>query len=180
MEPNPLCSALPVFDLCVFLTAPDSPEAARLCAALADCLQRCSALVVVSWGLGGWPRSDPSTILASSCGYCLLRASCCVHTAWCSPLSQPTRDKRHAATATGPPHHHHWQHHAFPPSLAPPPAPLQHPQRDPRVDTSDNDGFLSLMENYFSQPLKDKMGDVRADLAYQVRTCRVQGQPTFA
>lgn len=46
MEPNPLCSALPVFDLGAFLAAPGSPEAARLCAALAACLRSCSALVV--------------------------------------------------------------------------------------------------------------------------------------
>ncbi len=46
MEPNPLCPALPVFDLAPFLSAPDSPEAARLCAALAACLRACSALVV--------------------------------------------------------------------------------------------------------------------------------------
>lgn len=86
MEPNPLCESLPVFDLGVFLSDPGSPEAARLCTALADCLRLSSALVV----------------------------------------------------------------------------------RDPRVDTSDNDGFLSLMERYFSQPTEAKLADVRADLAYQV------------
>ncbi|KAL4430971.1 hypothetical protein ABPG75_006227 [Micractinium tetrahymenae] len=86
MEPNPLCKALPVFDLRAFLAAPDSPGAARLCAALAACLRSCSALVV----------------------------------------------------------------------------------RDPRVDTADNEGFLSLMERYFSQTAEAKMADVRADLAYQV------------
>lgn len=46
MEPNPLCPALPVFDLAPFLAAPDAPEAARLCAALAACLRAASALVV--------------------------------------------------------------------------------------------------------------------------------------
>ena len=42
--------------------------------------------------------------------------------------------------------------------------------RDPRVDTADNDAFLSLLERYFSQPLEAKMADVRPELAYQVRT----------
>lgn len=48
MEPNPLCTQLPVFDLSAFLSARDrgAPEAQRLCAALAACLQQCSALVV--------------------------------------------------------------------------------------------------------------------------------------
>ncbi|EFN59425.1 hypothetical protein CHLNCDRAFT_19374 [Chlorella variabilis] len=40
--------------------------------------------------------------------------------------------------------------------------------RDPRVDTADNDAFLSLLERYFSQPLEVKMADVRPELAYQV------------
>lgn len=40
--------------------------------------------------------------------------------------------------------------------------------RDPRVDSSLNEGFLSLMERYFSQPLESKMADVRPKLAYQV------------
>lgn len=48
MKPNPLCTQLPVFDLSVFLNAPDkdAPEVQRLCAALAACLQQSSALVV--------------------------------------------------------------------------------------------------------------------------------------
>lgn len=40
--------------------------------------------------------------------------------------------------------------------------------RDPRVDTRDNETFLSLLERYFSQPLEAKLADVRAHLAYQV------------
>jgi hypothetical protein len=43
--------------------------------------------------------------------------------------------------------------------------------RDPRVDTADNEAFLSLLERYFSQPLEAKLADVRADLAYQVGRC---------
>lgn len=48
MKPNPLCTQLPVFDLSVFLNAPDkdAPDVQRLCAALAACLQQSSALVV--------------------------------------------------------------------------------------------------------------------------------------
>lgn len=91
MQPNPLCEQLPVFDLSLYLNASADQAAQadvqRVCAALASCLQRCSALVV----------------------------------------------------------------------------------RDPRVDTRDNDTFLSLLERYFTQPLADKMRDVRADVAYQVR-----------
>lgn len=72
MEPNPLCTQLPVFDLSVFLSAPDkeAPEVQRLCAALAACLQQSSALVVrgeqakapfeLSWGLSvHFPSSPP-------------------------------------------------------------------------------------------------------------------------
>lgn len=40
--------------------------------------------------------------------------------------------------------------------------------RDPRVDSSHNDSFISLMEHYFSQPTESKMADVRSHLAYQV------------
>ena len=48
MEPNPLCAQLPVFDLSLFLSAADrgASDVQRLCAALASCLQRSSALVV--------------------------------------------------------------------------------------------------------------------------------------
>ena len=48
MDPNPLCTQLPVFDLSTFLNAPDkdAPEVQRLCAALAACLQASSAVVV--------------------------------------------------------------------------------------------------------------------------------------
>ncbi len=41
--------------------------------------------------------------------------------------------------------------------------------RDPRVETRDNEVFLSLMERYFEQPREAKMADVRPELAYQVQ-----------
>ena len=47
--------------------------------------------------------------------------------------------------------------------------------RDPRVDSAQNEAFLSLMERYFAQPAEDKMADVRAELSYQVRGARVGG-----
>jgi hypothetical protein len=40
--------------------------------------------------------------------------------------------------------------------------------RDHRVSEADNSAFIDLQESYFSQPLADKMADVRADLHYQV------------
>lgn len=40
--------------------------------------------------------------------------------------------------------------------------------KDPRVDSADNDRFISLMESYFSQPTEIKMADVRSELAHQV------------
>ena len=40
--------------------------------------------------------------------------------------------------------------------------------RDFRVDTSQNELFLDLLERYFSQSTEAKMHDVRPELAYQV------------
>lgn len=40
--------------------------------------------------------------------------------------------------------------------------------RDPRVDSSENDHFIDLMERYFGQSTEAKMADVRSHLAYQV------------
>lgn len=40
--------------------------------------------------------------------------------------------------------------------------------RDPRVDHSENERFLSLMERYFSQNEEAKRPDVHPELAYQV------------
>ncbi|GAB4817628.1 hypothetical protein N2152v2_004674 [Parachlorella kessleri] len=40
--------------------------------------------------------------------------------------------------------------------------------RDPRVDSADNERFLSLVEDYFAQPTEAKMADVRPELSYQV------------
>ena len=40
--------------------------------------------------------------------------------------------------------------------------------RDPRVNHSSNERFLSLMERYFSQTTEAKMQDVHPELAYQV------------
>lgn len=41
--------------------------------------------------------------------------------------------------------------------------------RDPRVDASDSDTFLNLMERYFSQPREKKLVDARPHYFYQVR-----------
>lgn len=40
---------------------------------------------------------------------------------------------------------------------------------DPRVDASDADVFLDMMERYFSQPRELKIADARPKLFYQVR-----------
>jgi isopenicillin N synthase-like dioxygenase len=40
--------------------------------------------------------------------------------------------------------------------------------RDPRVPYQQNEEFLDLMEQYFSQPREVKMRDIRADSSYQV------------
>ena len=40
--------------------------------------------------------------------------------------------------------------------------------RDPRVSSDDNDGFLQMMQRYYSQPLEALMADARPDIYYQV------------
>ena len=40
--------------------------------------------------------------------------------------------------------------------------------RDPRVTEADNDEFLDLLEEYFSQPAELKAEDARPELSYQV------------
>lgn len=40
---------------------------------------------------------------------------------------------------------------------------------DPRVDESDADTFLNMMERYFAQPADSKTLDARPHLSYQVR-----------
>ena len=40
--------------------------------------------------------------------------------------------------------------------------------RDPRVSSEQSDGFLDMMERYFSQPTELKMPDVHPELHYQV------------
>lgn len=40
--------------------------------------------------------------------------------------------------------------------------------RDPRVNEDDNNSFLDLMEEYFSQDYEAKVPDMRPDIFYQV------------
>lgn len=45
--------------------------------------------------------------------------------------------------------------------------------RDPRVNASDADTFLNMMERYFAQSREEKLKDARPHLFYQVRLCIV-------
>ena len=173
MEPNTLCAALPVFDLGVFLAAPDSPEAARLCAALAECLKASSTLVVRCCGRAGrqagrggrrcisWQRcwafvrTDVPARCASPC-------SC-----GCAP---PPRQRRALLSATPLCRYTNdtSKIYSCPHDTRISSLPWQ--VRDPRVDAGDSERFLSLMERYFGQAEGAKRADVRADLAYQVST----------
>jgi isopenicillin N synthase-like dioxygenase len=40
--------------------------------------------------------------------------------------------------------------------------------KDHRISEQDNSNFIDLQEDYFSQPLSDKMKDVRPQFHYQV------------